>query len=154
MDIRVGQGFDVHPFVDDPDRLLVLGGVRFDGARGAAGSQRRRRGRARLRRRAPRRRGPGRHRRVLPRHRPRVRAGADSIDLLGQVADLIRAEGWTPGNVDCSVVTEPPKLAPRRGEMQARLADAVGAPVSSRAGGRRGWARSAAPRAWRAGPSR
>ncbi|GIS98724.1 MAG: hypothetical protein CM1200mP26_04370 [Acidimicrobiales bacterium] len=30
-DVRVGQGFDVHPFSDDPDRPMVLGGVVFDG---------------------------------------------------------------------------------------------------------------------------
>ena len=34
---RVGQGFDVHPFSDDPTRPLVLGGVRFDGEPGLAG---------------------------------------------------------------------------------------------------------------------
>ena len=28
--VRVGQGFDVHPFSDDPQRRLVLGGVVFD----------------------------------------------------------------------------------------------------------------------------
>ena len=27
MAVRVGQGFDVHRFTDDPDRPLVLGGV-------------------------------------------------------------------------------------------------------------------------------
>ena len=59
-----------------------------------------------------------------------IEAGADSIELLVRVRDLVRAEGWTPGNVDCSVVTELPKLAPRRDEMQSRLAEAVGAPVS------------------------
>ena len=30
-DVRVGQGFDVHPFSDDPDRPMVLGGVVVDG---------------------------------------------------------------------------------------------------------------------------
>ena len=35
--IRVGQGFDVHPFSDDPQRPLVLGGVAFPGVRGLAG---------------------------------------------------------------------------------------------------------------------
>ncbi|HAZ56697.1 MAG TPA: 2-C-methyl-D-erythritol 2,4-cyclodiphosphate synthase, partial [Acidimicrobiaceae bacterium] len=30
-EIRVGQGFDIHPFSDDPDRLMVLAGVSFDG---------------------------------------------------------------------------------------------------------------------------
>ena len=30
-EIRVGQGFDIHPFSDDPDRRMVLAGVSFDG---------------------------------------------------------------------------------------------------------------------------
>ena len=37
LTVRVGQGFDVHPFSDDPDRPLVLGGVVFDGERGLTG---------------------------------------------------------------------------------------------------------------------
>ena len=32
--IRVGQGFDIHRFSDDPTRPLVLGGVSFPGERG------------------------------------------------------------------------------------------------------------------------
>jgi 2-C-methyl-D-erythritol 2,4-cyclodiphosphate synthase len=35
--MRIGQGFDVHPFTEDPDRVLVLGGVRIPGSRGLAG---------------------------------------------------------------------------------------------------------------------
>ncbi len=35
--MRVGQGFDVHPFTDDAARPLVLGGVTFPGERGLAG---------------------------------------------------------------------------------------------------------------------
>src|SRR5699024_934271 len=35
--IRVGQGFDVHPFVDEPDRPLVLGGVVFESERALRG---------------------------------------------------------------------------------------------------------------------
>ncbi|HEV8298853.1 MAG TPA: 2-C-methyl-D-erythritol 2,4-cyclodiphosphate synthase, partial [Acidimicrobiales bacterium] len=34
---RVGLGFDVHAFSDDPHRVLVLGGVVFEGARGLSG---------------------------------------------------------------------------------------------------------------------
>ena len=37
MTVRVGQGFDVHAFSDDPARKLVLGGVVFDGERGLVG---------------------------------------------------------------------------------------------------------------------
>ena len=37
MTVRVGQGFDVHAFSDAPDRVLVLGGVVFEGERGLVG---------------------------------------------------------------------------------------------------------------------
>jgi 2-C-methyl-D-erythritol 2,4-cyclodiphosphate synthase len=43
---------------------------------------------------------------------------------------MVRAEGWQIGNVDCSVVCEEPKLAPHRDEMQRRLSDAAGAPIT------------------------
>ena len=29
--MRIGQGFDVHPFSDDPDRAIVLAGITFEG---------------------------------------------------------------------------------------------------------------------------
>ena len=35
--MRVGQGFDIHRYSDDPGRSLVLGGVRFEGERGLDG---------------------------------------------------------------------------------------------------------------------
>lgn len=31
MKLRVGQGFDIHPFSDDPQRAFLLGGVRVEG---------------------------------------------------------------------------------------------------------------------------
>ena len=34
---RVGQAFDVHAFSDDPDRVLVLGGIAFPGERALLG---------------------------------------------------------------------------------------------------------------------
>jgi 2-C-methyl-D-erythritol 2,4-cyclodiphosphate synthase len=57
-------------------------------------------------------------------------AGVDSLLLLAEVARLVRAEGWTIGNVDCSVVCEEPKLAPHRDEMQRRLSQAADAPIT------------------------
>ena len=50
--------------------------------------------------------------------------------LLREVASRVRAAGFEPGNVDCAVVCERPKLAPRRDEMQRNLSVAVGAPVT------------------------
>ena len=68
---------------------------------------------------------------------------------------MVRAAGWQPGNVDCTVIAEAPKLAPRRAEMEARLSSAVGAPVTVKAKAGRGprRARSRA-RASRASPLR
>ena len=127
--IRVGQGFDIHPFSDDPDRTLMLGGVAFKGERalhghsdadvishavtdailGAAGLG-----------------DIGSH---FPDTDPAL-AGADSIELLRAAMRDVHGAGWTVANVDCSVVLEAPKLAPRRDAMQRRLTDVVGAPVT------------------------
>jgi 2-C-methyl-D-erythritol 2,4-cyclodiphosphate synthase len=129
LGLRVGQGFDVHPFSDDPGRALVLGGVRFgegpglaghsdadvvahavtDALLGAAGLG-----------------DIGQH---FPDTDPAL-AGADSIELLRRSVADVRDAGWEPQNVDCTVVLDRPKLAPRRPEMEACLAATVGAPVT------------------------
>lgn len=130
--LRVGQGFDVHPFSDDPARPLVLGGVTVTGARGLAGHSDADvvahavidalLGAAGL--------GDiGEH---FPDSDPAL-AGADSIGLLRRAVADVRAAGWAPQNVDCTVVLESPKLAPYRDAMRERLGDAVGAPVAVKA---------------------
>ena len=127
--IRVGIGFDVHAFVDDPARVLVLGGVEFPGERGLAGHSD---ADAIAHAAADALLGAaglgdiGRH---FPDTDPQWK-GADSIGLLAESARRVRAAGWAPVNVDCAVVCERPKLSPRRDEMEARLTDAVGAPVT------------------------
>ena len=128
-EVRVGQGFDIHRFSDDPERPLVLGGVTFEGARGLHGHSDADAiahaatdallGAAGL--------GDiGEH---FPDTDPQWK-GVDSLVLLRQAAHLVREAGWRIGNVDCSVVCETPKLAPHRAEMQQRLTDAAGAPVT------------------------
>jgi 2-C-methyl-D-erythritol 2,4-cyclodiphosphate synthase len=126
--VRVGQGFDIHRFSDDPTRRLVLGGVTFEGRGlhghsdadviahavidallGAAGLG------------------------DIGQHFPDTDAqwkGADSLVLLAHTGTLVRADGWMIGNVDCSVVCESPKLAPHRAQMQAKLSEACAAPVT------------------------
>lgn len=129
--MRVGIGFDVHPFADD-DRPLVLGGVRFDGERGLAGHSdadvvahavaEALLGAAGL--------GDlGTH---FPDTDPRW-AGADSLELVAEVARLLAEAGRRTGNVDCSVVLEAPRLAPHRPAMEAGLSAAAGGPVSVKA---------------------
>ena len=58
---------------------------------------------------------------------------ADSIGLLAQAVTMVRAAGWQPGNVDCTVIAEAPKVAPRRAEIEDRLSSTVGAPVTVKA---------------------
>ncbi len=129
MPVRIGQGVDVHAFSDDPGRPLVLGGVVFPGERGLAGHSDADvvahavtdalLGAA----------GLGDIGQRFPDTDPRW-AGADSLELLRLAVADVRAAGFVPGNVDCTVVLEAPKLAPRREELQARLGAVVGAPVT------------------------
>jgi 2-C-methyl-D-erythritol 2,4-cyclodiphosphate synthase len=124
---RVGLGFDVHPFSDDPDRHLVLGGVAVAG-RGLAGHSDADvithavadalLGAA----------GLGDLGGLFPDNDPAWR-NADSMELLAEVVSRLGA-GWRVGNVDCAVVLDAPRLAPHRAAMQERLAAVVGADVS------------------------
>ncbi len=125
---HVGLGFDVHPYSDDPDRPLMLGGVLFGGERGLAGHSDADvvahavadalLGAAGLD-------DLGTH---FPDNDP-AWAGADSLVMLARVAELVRSAGWEPANVDCAVVLDVPRLAPRRPAMEEGLSRAVGGPV-------------------------
>jgi 2-C-methyl-D-erythritol 2,4-cyclodiphosphate synthase len=52
-------------------------------------------------------------------------AGASSIALLRDVADRVRAAGWSVGNVDVTIVCQAPRLAVHREAMRANLAQAL-----------------------------
>ena len=127
-EMRVGQGFDIHPFSDDPGRRLVLGGVVFDG-QGLAGHSDADvvahavtdalLGAA----------GLGDIGQRYPDTDP-VHAGGDSMGLLADSVAAVWADGWEVANVDCTVVLEAPRLASRRAEMQEALAGVVGAAVT------------------------
>ena len=129
LGIRVGQGYDVHPFSDDPARPLVLGGVHFAGAPGLAGHSDADAVAHAVTDALLGAAGLGDIGQHFPDTDPAL-AGADSIALLARAVADVRAAGWEPQNVDCTVVLERPKLAPRRDEMQKRLGDVVGAPVT------------------------
>jgi 2-C-methyl-D-erythritol 2,4-cyclodiphosphate synthase len=127
--IRVGQGFDVHRHSDEPDRVLVLGGCVFEGERGLAGhsdadvpahaAADALLGAAGL--------GDlGRH---FPDTDPQWK-DADSLRILSAVAELVRAAGWSIGNIDVKIVCERPKIADRKDDMERNLTIAAGAPVT------------------------
>ena len=120
--MRVGTGYDSHRF--DPDRPLILGGVRIpehpgltghsdgdavahaviDAILGAAGAG-----------------DVGRH---FPPGEERWR-GADSIDLLVRATEVLRSHDYRVVNVDVTVVCETPRIGPHAAEMADRLSRAM-----------------------------
>jgi 2-C-methyl-D-erythritol 2,4-cyclodiphosphate synthase len=121
--IRVGQGYDVHPFRSG--RRLVLGGVEIPSARG----------------------GLGGHSDAdvlahavasallgslalgdLGTHFPesdRRWEAASSLEILRAAAALVHGRGWSVVNCDATVVAQEPRLAPHIAAMRANLAAAL-----------------------------
>lgn len=128
--LRIGQGFDVHPYGDENDeKPLVLGGVTFEGERGLVGHSDSDviahactdalLGAA----------GAGDIGMLFPDTDPDLE-GADSVTMLSGAVARLAGDGFVAVNVDCTVVLDAPKLAPRRSEMEQILSQAVGAPVT------------------------
>ena len=116
---RIGQGFDVHALV--PDRPLIIGGVTIAYEKGLAGHSDADvllhaitdalLGAAAL--------GDiGRH---FPDDDPKYR-GADSRLLLRVAVTRVRAAGFLPVNIDCTIIAEKPKMAPHVAAMAANIA--------------------------------
>jgi len=123
MNIRIGEGWDIHALVDG--RALILGGVEIpfskgllghsdadallhaitDAVLGAAGLG-----------------DIGRH---FPDTDDRFK-GADSAVLLAEAMLRVRQAGFELGNVDCTVIAQLPRLAPHIGAMQERIARILG----------------------------
>ncbi len=123
MNIRIGQGFDVHAFAEG--RRLVLGGVEIPHDRGLAGHSDADvlihaicdalLGAA----------GMG----DIGHHFPDdddAWKGADSRDLLAHVVRLLARAGWRTGNVDATVIAQAPRLAPHLAAMRECLAGLLG----------------------------
>ncbi len=118
LNIRVGQGFDVHPFAEN--RRLVLGGVEIpyelglgghsdadvlshaicDALLGAAGLN-----------------DIGFH---FPDHDPNYE-NADSSLFVSLSVGRLKRMGWAVGNVDCTIIAQEPKIAPYVPEMKKIL---------------------------------
>lgn len=131
-ELRVGEGFDVHPFSDDPARPLVLGGVVLAGARGLVGHSDADALAHAITDALLGASGLGDIGQHFPDTDPQWK-GADSMRLLEATVGLVRADGWRVMNVDATVVLEAPKLAPHRAAMVEHLVAIVDAPVSVKA---------------------
>lgn len=119
MDIRVGQGFDVHALVEGRD--LIIGGVTIPHTHGLAGHSDADvllhavtdalLGAAAL--------GDiGRH---FPDTDPHYK-GADSRVLLRDAMALVAGLGWKVVNVDATVHAQAPKIGPHAAAMVANIA--------------------------------
>ena len=125
--MRIGHGYDVHRLV--PDRELVLGGVHIpyelgllghsdadvllhavmDALLGAAGL-----------------RDIGYH---FPDTDPRYK-GADSMELLRRVGEMLRQAGFRVGNIDVTMIAQKPKLKDYIPQMARNIAAALDTDVS------------------------
>ena len=115
MNLRIGQGYDVHQLV--PGRPLILGGVAMRHASdtskiallGAAGLG------------------------DIGSHFPDTAAefkNADSRVLLRAAYQSVREAGWHIVNADTTVIAQQPKLAPHIPAMRANIAADLGLPES------------------------
>ncbi len=117
--IRIGEGWDIHALVEG--RPLMLGGVHVPYSKGLLGHSDADAllhaitdalfGAA----------GMG----DIGTHFPDTDAtfkGADSAVLLAEAARRVRAQGYSIGNVDSTIIAQAPKLAPHMGAMRTRIA--------------------------------
>jgi 2-C-methyl-D-erythritol 2,4-cyclodiphosphate synthase len=129
-ELRVGLGVDAHAFEDGVP--LVLGGVRLDHPRGLAGHSDGDvithavidavLGAA----------GLGDIGSLFPSDSS-TPPGIDSLELLRDAYERVRAAGWRLINGDCVLIGQEPRIVDRRDEMESRLSAVLGAPVSVRA---------------------
>ena len=120
MNIRIGNGYDIHRLV--ADRPLILGGIKIPHTLGLLGHSDADvlthsimdalLGALSL--------GDIGH--YFPPSDPKWQ-GADSMLLLEQVSQLVRDRGWQINNIDSTIVAEQPKLKPHLEAMRSALAE-------------------------------
>ena len=125
MNIRIGNGYDIHQL--SPDRRLILGGVEIPHELGLLGHSDAdvlthaimdaMLGALSL----------GDIGLYFPPTDPQWK-GADSLVLLSKVNQLIQEKGWQVGNIDSVVVAERPKLKPHITAMRDRIAGVLQIP--------------------------
>lgn len=120
--MRIGHGYDVHRLVEG--RKLILGGVEIPFEKGLDGHSDADvlvhavmdalLGAAAL----------GDIGKLFPDNDERY-LGADSVELLKKVRDVLQEHGWKLSNLDATVIAQRPKLAPYIDTMRKRIADAL-----------------------------
>lgn len=126
--MRIGHGYDVHRLV--PGRKLILGGVEVPFEKGLDGHSDAdvlvhavmdaMLGAAAL----------GDIGKLFP-DNDDAYLGADSMELLKKVRDVLRVHGWRLGNLDATVIAQRPKLAPFIDTMRSNIAGVLETDVSN-----------------------
>ena len=124
--MRIGHGYDVHRLTEN--RKLILGGVEIPYEKGLLGHSDAdvlvhalmdaMLGAAAL----------GDIGKLFP-DNDDAYLGADSLVLLKKVSALIREQGYTLSNADCTVIAQRPRLSPFIDEMRKRVAETAGVEV-------------------------
>jgi 2-C-methyl-D-erythritol 4-phosphate cytidylyltransferase/2-C-methyl-D-erythritol 2,4-cyclodiphosphate synthase len=126
MDVRTGQGFDVHAFCEGDH--VTLCGVRVPHSRGLLGHSDADVGMHALTDAIYGALAAGDIGRHFPPSDPQWK-GADSRIFLDHAATLARARGYRIANADVTLICERPKIGPHAAEMAARLAEITGIPA-------------------------
>lgn len=124
--LRIGHGYDVHAFAED--RKCIIGGVEIPCEKGLLGHSDADvllhavsdslLGAAAL--------GDiGKH---FPDTDPKYR-GANSLELLSRVVELLAGNGYKVVNIDATVIAQVPKLAPHIDKMRENIAEVLGVDV-------------------------
>jgi 2-C-methyl-D-erythritol 2,4-cyclodiphosphate synthase len=121
--MRVGLGVDAHALVEGVP--LVLGGLELESPRGLAGHSDGDVIAHALIDAVLGAAGMGDIGSLFPSDDARWQ-GASSLDLLTRAYAQVREAGYELANADCVLVGDEPRIAPLRGAMQARLAEAMG----------------------------
>ena len=124
--LRIGHGYDVHRLTEG--RALILGGVNIPHTLGLLGHSD---ADVLLHAIADSLLGAlalgdiGKH---FPDTDPRYK-GADSLELLRHVVQLIHEKGYAVGNLDAVILAQKPKLAPHIDKMRENIASVCGVSV-------------------------
>lgn len=122
MNMRIGHGYDVHRLVENRD--LILGGVNIPHHLGLLGHSD---ADVLLHAISDALLGAcalgdiGKH---FPDTDEQYK-GADSLELLACVYELVKAKGYAVGNVDATILAQAPKLAPYIPQMRLNIARAL-----------------------------
>jgi 2-C-methyl-D-erythritol 4-phosphate cytidylyltransferase/2-C-methyl-D-erythritol 2,4-cyclodiphosphate synthase len=123
MDIRVGNGFDVHAF--GPGDRVVLCGVAVPFGRGLLGHSDADVGMHAITDAIYGALAEGDIGRHFPPSDPQWK-GAESRVFLYHAAALAREKGYAISNVDCTLICEAPKVGPHAEAMRSALAEILG----------------------------